>query len=428
MVLQETGLARGWPQRPVPSPLGAEAVLDVGDGELAGIDARSLLRLPPPAKIHEPGKKVVLVGTYPPTACGLATFTSNLRSAICSLEKRWQADVVRVVEQRLPASGEVVDEWVSGDLSSLSHAIGTMSDYDAVVLQHEYGLFGGPDGEEVLALVYALEVPLVAVLHTVLAEPNPNERKILEHLASRAGAVVVQSQAARARLVEVYGVEPANITVVPHGAAANFAPFRPPREVPEVLTWGLLGPGKGIEHAIRAIAALRQQGKQVRYLVAGQTHPKVRTAAGESYRRSLEDLAHELGVADLVRFDDAYRDWASLRALVRAADVVLLPYDSTDQVSSGVLVEAVASAKPVVATRFPHAEELLAGGAGITVPHGDATAMASAVAHVLFEPGVAQQMAAVARREAEPLLWPSVGAAYRHLIEKVVAKEGALFE
>ena len=422
MVFNETELAHGRSALQASRSARMEPVLKMRGNELLGFGGNKLIDLSRQRRPRGANRKVVLVGTYPPTACGLATFTSNLRAAIGSSEQGWQADVVRLVDQRVPTGGEVVDEWVTGDFSSLSASIGTMSRYDAVVLQHEYGLFGGPDGEEVLALAYALEVPLVAVLHTVLLEPNPNERKILEHLASSAAAIVVQSEAARSRLFTVHGIDRARVAVVPHGAAANFVQFRSPQAVPTALTWGLLGPGKGVEHAIRAIAALRRRGRDVGYLVAGQTHPKVRSSAGEGYRRSLEDLARELGVADLVSFDDAYRDWASLRALVRAADVVLLPYDSRDQVSSGVLVEAVASAKPVVATPFPHAEELLARHAGVTVPHGDATAMADALAHVLFEPGVAKQMASAARKEAEALLWPSVGAAYRGLIEEVLAK------
>ncbi|MGC8626227.1 MAG: glycosyltransferase [Acidimicrobiales bacterium] len=394
----------------------------VANGRASATLTRELLTLPPVSSYHR-GRSVVLVGTYPPTACGLATFTANLRAAIASVEHGWSADVVRLVDRREHISGEVVDEWVIGDFSSLSHCIGTMARYDAVVLQHEYGLFGGPDGEEVLALVYALEVPLISVLHTVLQEPSPNERKILEHLMQASVAIVVQSEAARTRLTSVHGIDPSRVTVVPHGAAANFSPYRPRSGMPKLLTWGLLGPGKGVEHAIRAVAALRRRGFDVSYVVAGQTHPKVQAASGESYRQSLQALAAETGVTDLVSFDDGYRDWDSLRALVRSADAVLLPYDSKDQVSSGVLVEAVASAKPVVATAFPHAKELLARGAGITVPHGDVDAMANAIEHVLFEPGVAARMAAAARSEAQQLLWPAVGTAYRRLIEEALERE-----
>ncbi|MGH9107537.1 MAG: glycosyltransferase [Acidimicrobiales bacterium] len=381
-----------------------------------------VLRAPPEVSRPQAGKKVVLVGTYPPTPCGLATFTANLRAAVGAPGSNWRADVVRLVDQPVAIGGEVVDEWVAGDVVSLHRALATMAPYDAVVLQHEYGLFGGVDGEDVTAMVDALAAPLAAVVHTVLLQPTPHQRAVLDHVVSAAAVVVVQSKAARDRLVAVHGLERSRVVVVPHGAAANYSPLPATGGGrPVVLTWGLLGPGKGIEHAINAIAALRARGLEATYIVAGQTHPKVRAASGERYRHRLAGLAARLGVADLVRFDAAYRDWGSLRALVRRADVVLLPYDSTDQVSSGVLVEALASARPIVATRFPHAEELLASGAGLTVPHGDAEAMAGALACTLFEPGVAAGMADVARREAEALLWPAVGAAYRSLIGGVLA-------
>lgn len=374
-----------------------------------------------PAVHARPLRRVVLVGTYPPTACGLATFTANLRSAIAAPGGGCIAEVVRVVEEPGGLGAEVVGEWVPGDPGSLRRCLEVMASYDAVLLQHEYGLFGDRDGEQVVALVDGLEAPLVAVLHTVLLRPSPNQRRVLDHVIGAAAAVVVQSEAARGRLVEVHGTDRSRVVVIPHGATANFAPLcRRDGTAPVALTWGLLGPGKGIEHAIGAIAVLRQRGLDVDYVVAGQTHPKVREAAGEAYRVELERLACQLGVADRVHFDDTYRDWDSLRALARSADVILLPYDSTDQVSSGVLVEALASARPVVATCFPHAVELLAGGAGLTVPHGDVAAMADGLARVLFVPGVAAEMAATAAQEAQALLWPVVGAAYRALIDDVV--------
>jgi glycosyltransferase involved in cell wall biosynthesis len=192
-----------------------------------------------------------------------------------------------------------------------------------------------------------------------------------------------------------------------------------------VLTWGLLSRGKGIEHGIAAVARLGAHSPSLRYIVAGQTHPKVRATEGERYRRQLQAQARRLGVAHRVQFDGTYRDWASLRALVRSVDVVLLPYDSREQVSSGVLVEALASGKPVVATRFPHAEELLAGGAGLLVDHCDVDAMSSALRRILSEPGLAEEMSAVARGSAQPLLWPAVGFAYRTLVNQVLARRVA---
>jgi glycosyltransferase involved in cell wall biosynthesis len=179
-----------------------------------------------------------------------------------------------------------------------------------------------------------------------------------------------------------------------------------------VLTWGLLGPGKGIEAAIDAMALVRDIIPLPRYLVAGETHPKVFAASGERYRDSLRHRAMLRGVDDVVEFDASYRDVESLKALVRAADLVLLPYETREQVTSGVLIEAVASERPVVATDFPHARELLTTGAGIVVPHEDPEAMARAVRAALCDQRLAAVMRATARRVAASAMWPAVGRRY----------------
>ncbi len=186
-----------------------------------------------------------------------------------------------------------------------------------------------------------------------------------------------------------------------------------------VLTWGLLGPGKGIEWAIDAMAGLRDL--HPRYLVVGKTHPKVREHSGEAYRDSLARRAHERGVADLVELDASYLDLEQLAQLVAGADVVLLPYDSRDQVTSGVLIEAVAAGRPVVSTAFPHAVELLDDGPGLTVPQADAAALEAALRRVLTEPGLAEGMAARAAQKAPDLLWGAVAGRYRAIADGLVA-------
>jgi glycosyltransferase involved in cell wall biosynthesis len=363
-----------------------------------------------------------MVGTYPPTECGLATFTQNLSTAIAIRNSEWRVEVVRVLDApEKETHSEVVAHWVAGDRDSMNDSIIAIASADVVVLQHEYGLFGGRDGDEVLEFVDALTPALIVVLHSVLSQPTSHQREILERLVHAASVVVVQSHDARRRLLSVYAVPRAHIVVLAHGATENFAGEGPVVEHPCILTWGLLGPGKGIEHAIAAVARLLEHAPAPTYVVAGATHPKVLAAEGERYRRGLQRQCAELGVEDRVIFDDAYRDWESLRALVRSADVVLLPYDSRDQESSGVLVEALASGKPVVATKFPHAVELLSAGSGLLVDQGDVAAMSDALERVLYEPGVAESMSECARREATALLWPTIGAAYRALFSRVVA-------
>lgn len=371
-------------------------------------------------------RSVALVGTYPPTACGVATFTANLRTAIAPSGSSWRAGVVRILDRwEPPPAEEVVGQWVTGDPASFTPIRATLNSFSAVILQHEYGLFGGRDGEDVLELLDGLEVPLVTVLHTVLREPSAHQREILDELLERATPTVVTSEAARRRIVEVHRANPDAIVVVPHGAVRNFSgPTLQSVPRPAVLTWGLLGPGKGIEFGIEALARVTAPLRPPTYIVAGQTHPKVRAREGERYREGLRARARSLGLGERVHLDDGYRDWDALRALVRSVDVVLLPYQSREQVSSGVLVEALASGKPVVATRFPHAEELLGNGAGICVDHEDVHAMADALARVLYEPGLADRMAFDARRIASRLLWPRVGRSYRALLSGLIAARG----
>lgn len=370
------------------------------------------------------------VGTYPPTRCGIATFTWSLADAMRRSGRCGRSGVVACVDEpavvRHPR--EVVCELVAWSPDSCEAAASALGEFDIVVLQHEFGIFGGEDGEEVVQLVEQIDVPLVAVLHTVPSRPTARQQEILEELSDQSDAVVVLSVAARERLLEQYDVEPARVHHIPHGATLNLSPSQDPPGAPSsrtVLTWGLIGPGKGIEWGIEALALLRSLEPPPRYVVVGQTHPKVLRASGETYRESLVARARANGIADLVSFEDLYLEDEALLALVRMADVVLLPYESRDQIVSGVLVEAVASGKPIVATWFPHAEELLGGGAGVLVPHEDPEAIAAALRSIFTEPGLASSLAERASAKAHSLAWDRIGDAHAALATAVVAERTA---
>jgi polysaccharide biosynthesis protein PslF len=357
------------------------------------------------------------VSTFPPTKCGLATFTASLARALSGSAR---TGVVSCVDEPglTPGSPEVIAEWVRGSDSSLTGAVRALDRFDAVIVQHEFGLFGGDDGEDILELLEELTAPVVVVLHTVLEHPSSNQRRIIEELGRVSHSLVVQSEVARDRLITAHDVDPLRVEVIQHGAPANLAPpaLPVPGRRPVILTWGLLGPGKGIEHAIEALALLRDLDPLPRYVVLGETHPNIVRNSGEVYRESLQALAAERGVDHMVEFEVGYRDTTAILAELSKADVVLLPYLSRDQVVSGVLVEAIASAKPVVATAFPHAIELLGQGSGIVVPHEDPVAIAAALRTLLTDPDAAALAAAVARRQAVSLSWENVGARYRQLV------------
>lgn len=229
------------------------------------------------------------------------------------------------------------------------------------------------------------------------------------------------------RLLAGYQVDGRKIVVIPHGAWAGGRPDRAPNRSGRrvVLTWGLLGPGKGVEWGIEALPGLRVLDPAPLYVVAGQTHPRVLARDGERYRDSLRGRAAELGVADMLRFEPGYLGVDRLRRLVQEADVVLLPYDSHEQVTSGVLIEAVASFTPVVSTAFPHARELLADGVGLLVTHADPEAIGAALHRVLTEPAHAAAMVANAVRIARALQWPAVADRYREVADALLRQVAA---
>jgi polysaccharide biosynthesis protein PslF len=366
---------------------------------------------------------VGVLSTYPPTPCGLATFSAALAGALCASGA--DVSVVRVADGAPSSSNRVVGELVNGSTGSVAACADLLNQSDVAVIQHEYGIYGGVDGDEVVEIIRGLRIPSIVVAHTILKDPTPHQRSVFETITAMADQVVVMSDGARQRLCQVYNFDRRKVSTIPHGATVPTAarPKRPGR--PTLLTWGLMGPGKGVERVIEAMGSLRDLPGRPRYVVAGRTHPKVLAAEGEAYRDARIEQARRSGVADSVCFDPGYRDVTMLTELIQSSSVVVLPYDSTDQVTSGVLVDAIASGRPVVATAFPHAVELLSSGAGIIVGHDDPDAMASALRRVLTQPRLAGSMAAEARQLAPEMAWPVVSGAYLHLAHRLIAEQRA---
>jgi glycosyltransferase involved in cell wall biosynthesis len=361
-----------------------------------------------------------LLSTHPPTRCGLATFNAALAAQLTIAGV--SGGVVRVAaagDDQRPVRG-VVHTWSSSTAAGWRDAADALNSFDVAIVQHEYGIYPDTDGADVVRLLHRLTVPSIVVLHTVLAQPSAGQRSVLEQVVDAAGAVVTMTGTGRERLLLGYRVDAAKVSVIPHGVGdhATAAAARPRRA--HLLTWGLLGPGKGIEWTLRALDRLRHLDPAPTYTVAGQTHPKVVEREGEVYRQRLRLLGTLLGVDHMVRYQAGYQDPATLGALVASADVVVLPYDSREQVTSGVLVEAVAAGVPVVATAFPHAVELLTDGRGHVVPHQDPAALAGAIRRALAEPGPAAPAPV-----ASALRWPAVAERYETLARRLVASRSA---
>jgi polysaccharide biosynthesis protein PslF len=368
-----------------------------------------------------------ILSSYPPTACGLATFSAALAAGLSVHNS--EVNVVRVVDAggEIGPSNRVIGELVNGSPGSVDHSSDALNRSDIAIVQHEYGLYGGADGDEVLEILGALDVPSIVIAHTILTDPTPHQRSVLNEVAALADRVVVMTEAARFRLCEGFDVDARKVSTIAHGAAVPAPRVRHDRaDRPTMLTWGLIGPGKGIERVIEAMRTLQDLPVRPRYLVAGQTHPKVLATQGESYRRERMDQAEQHGLSSSVIFDADYRDVASLTALIQSSTVVVLPYDSTDQVTSGVLVDAVAAGRPVVATAFPHAIELLSSGAGIVVDHGDPDAMALALRKVLTRPDLAASMSAEASRIAPDLGWSNIASEYLQLADRLMTQRLSL--
>jgi polysaccharide biosynthesis protein PslF len=365
-----------------------------------------------------------ILGTYSPTPCGLATFSAALARGLTA--RGADVSVVRIADGDVSEEPNVAGELVNGSASSVAATSEILNHSDVAVIQHEYGLYGGPDGDEVIQIMAGLLIPSIVVVHTVLKHPTPHQRSVLESVIALADQVVVMSEVARQRLCAGFAVDHHKITVIPHGAALPSTNGVQHPDRPTILTWGLLGPGKGIERVIDAMASLKSLPSPPRYLIAGRTHPKVLAAQGEKYREALVAQAKRLGVADSVSFDAVYRTPEELTALIQTATVVVLPYDSKDQVTSGVLVDSLASGRPVIATAFPHAVEALGSGAGTVVAHDDPDALVAALRQLLTDPHVADSMAAEARGLAPTIAWPVVANAYLGEAQRLLATQSAL--
>jgi glycosyltransferase involved in cell wall biosynthesis len=367
---------------------------------------------------------IAILSTYPPTQCGLATFASALYRGLKDVGVN-RVGVIQMNDGVVYSLGtEVVGQWTSGSVQSRVDAARIINSFDVLLVQHEFGIFPGNDGSDVLQLLRDVHVPVLMTMHTVPLMPTQGQRNVFEALLRRTDAAVAMTEVAHQRCLSVFDVEPDKVVTIPHGATVPERTCLPASTDVSLLTWGLLGPGKGIEWVIDALAMLPELRDRVRYTVAGETHPKIKANDGEQYREMLKRRAELLGVSQQITFDDAYRSLPSLLSLINESTCVVLPYDSDDQITSGVLVDAVSAGRPVIATRFPHAVELLSDGAGLVVPHRDSVSLAHAIKQVAIDEELLKKMAAATWPLAAEHRWPAIAAKYVDLAVQVLISEG----
>jgi glycosyltransferase involved in cell wall biosynthesis len=373
--------------------------------------------------------KVAFVADYPPRKCGIATFTADLRAAVVGLGLRFECPVAAVSDlaQGYDYPPEVRFEIYEQDLNSYQRAADFLNlmNADVVCVQHEFGIFGGPAGSHVLALLRSLRTPIVTTLHTILRNPSAEQRRVMQELIRLSTRLVVMTAKGEAFLREVYKAPADKIDLIPHGIPDM--PFVDPNYFKDelgvvgkhvLLTFGLLSPNKGIEYVLEALPAIVREFPDVVYIVLGQTHPNLLRDQGERYRLSLERLAKDLGVQKHVVFFNRFVELEQLKAFIGAADIYLTPYLNEEQITSGTLSYAFGAGKAVISTPYWHAAELLAGDRGILVPFRNAEAIAQAVLSLLRDEARRHALRKNAYRLSREMVWSSVAAQYLRSFEQ----------
>lgn len=364
-------------------------------------------------------RRAAMIGNFPPRKCGIATFT---RDSFESLRKALPGASWSLVAMEDAAGGHTYQRPVThvipqDELAAYERVADHLnrSDVQVAFVQHEFGIFGGDSGAHLLVLLRRLRMPIVTTLHTVLDDPSPQQKRVLDEIIRLSASVIVMTEMGADILERVHGAGPRKVHVIPHGAPerpfSSTEPFKAPLGLSGcnvMMTFGLLSPNKGIETIIRALPAILDRHPDTAYLIAGATHPHLVAREGEAYRESLVDLARSLGVAENLRFVNHYLGDDELVDLLQAADLYVTPYLTEAQITSGTLAYAIALGKPVISTPYWHAKEALADGVGVICPFNDTRAFTREIIGLLSDDARREAMARRAYRAGEPSRWRRV--------------------
>jgi len=378
-------------------------------------------------------KNIAFIGNSLPRRCGIATFTTDLQQAVTKAPVHVATAIVAMTdhghvyeyppEVRLSIADDNRDDYIQG--ADVLNA----GNFDVACLQHEFGIFGGEDGDHIVELLSRLKMPIVTTLHTVLAEPSPGQRRVLNKIVDRSAKVIVMAEKGRTLLSEVYHVPDDKIEVVAHGIPDM--PFSDPttskaglgfdgRSV--ILTFGLLSPNKGIEVMIDAMPLILKSRPDAVYVILGATHANLVLEQGETYRESLMKRVKDLGIDESVVFLDRFVDKATLMDFISMCDVYATPYLNEAQMTSGTLAYSFGLGKAVVSTPYWHARELLADGRGVLVPFGDSTAIGREIASILTDDRRRDAMRLRAYQTSRPMTWQKTAERYLALFSEVTLR------
>lgn len=373
---------------------------------------------------------ILNLGTYPPKQCGIATFSMDLRRSLTKAGHKVLVAAVSDQEYEYQYGPEVLVQIAQHDKSDYLRAASHINSNPAVelvIVQHEYGIYGGPGGNYLLEMCRALTKPFIVITHTVLPNPDDARREVLMELTEMASAVVAMTQRSTKLLRDVYKVAPSKIQHISHGVP-DFIPKS--REAMKhqyglagrsvITTFGLIGPGKGLEMGIRAVAEVLRDYPECIYLILGQTHPMLQKREGERYREMLEQLVNELQISSNTRFVNRFLSDEELGEYLYLTDIYLSPYPNLDQAVSGTLTFAVGCGRAIVSTPYAHALELLAEGRGLLSSEADPHELAQLIKAILEDHELKTLLQKNAALLGDTMSWSQVGLRYSKLIKEVI--------
>lgn len=379
---------------------------------------------------------VLNIGTYPPKQCGIATFSMDLLNSLMIHGNDVKVMAVSEEKNKYDYPLEVVfeiDRQHQPDYTKAAAYINSAKDIDIVIIQHEYGIYGGMDGEYIMDLVSLLLKPYVLVTHTVLPDPTRSCKNILNYLASRATAIVSMTKSSLNLMSDLYEAPSELMYLIAHGVPefksreTSFLKKKyhlTGREV--VSTFGLIGPGKGLELGIEAVASLTRKHPEILYMILGRTHPMLVEYEGEKYRHMLENMVSKLRIEDNVRFVNKYLSNEELGEYLYMTDIYLSPYPNKDQAVSGTMAFALGCGRAIVSTPYSYAVETLAEGRGLISQEADPGQLAKLMESILQNPTLKLELQKKAWKLGKNWTWPSVGRQYTDMFKSMLETDTEL--